>query len=193
MSEIIGETVVKRLIAWGVDRVFEAGGAGLSGVLEGLRRHPDEIRVVAVEDESAAAELARAHARQSGGLGVCLTSSGPGGIHLRNGLYDAMVERTPVLAIIGVPQQRGREVPAERACQPEENLDRLFVNTFPGCSCVITTTAQVPAAVDLMVGRALSERTVSHLAIPDDIQAAEVPEEPSRSPHWVFPAAGARY
>jgi len=182
MTEIIGETVVKRLIAWGVDRVYQAPGDGLDGVLEGLRRHLGEIESVMVEDEGAAADRARAHARESGGLGVCLAASGPGGIHLRNGLYDAMVERTPVLAIIGVPRKSGDDVPAERACLHEENLNRLFVEPFAGCSCVITTSAQVPSAVDLVVGRALSDRTVSHLTIPDDIQTVEIPDQARTRP-----------
>jgi len=176
MTEIIGETVIKRLIAWGVHRVYEAPGRGLAGVLEGLRRHPEEIEWVVVEDEGEAADRARTYARESGSLGVCLTSSGAGGIHLRNGLYDAMVERTPVLAIIGMPRSAGDEMLPEQAGQREVNLNHLFLDRFPGCGCVITTTAQVPSAVDLVVGRALSERTVSHLAIPGDIQDAEVSE-----------------
>jgi pyruvate dehydrogenase (quinone) len=144
MAEIIGETLVKRLIAWGVHRVYESPGDGLRGLLEGLRRHRDEIEPVLVDDESVAARWACAHARESGELGVCLTSGGPGGFRLRNGLYDAMLKRTPVLAITGVPEPPGCDGTVERTCHPEQNLDPLFANAFPGCSFIVTASAQVP-------------------------------------------------
>ena len=180
MIEIIGETVVKRLIAWGVDRVYESPGEGMRGVLEGLRRHPDEIQPVEVENEAAAADQARAHAWQSGGLGVCLAC---GGLQMSSGLYDAMLQHTPVLAITGVPAgPAGSERSAEAGHPPDR--DHPLLDVLPGCSFVVTASAQVPSAVDLVIGRALAERTVSHLAIPDDIQVSALVAEPARNPHW---------
>src|SRR6058998_2060241 len=99
MSKIASELLVERLAEWGVDTVFGLPGDGINGIMEGLRRHHDTIRFVLVHHEEAAAFMATGYAKATGRLGVCLATSGPGAIHLLNGLYDAKLDRQPVLAI----------------------------------------------------------------------------------------------
>ena len=89
MSKIASEVLVERLVDWGVDTIFGLPGDGINGIMEGLRRHKDSMRFVLVHHEEAAAFMATAHAKATGKIGVCLATSGPGGIHLLNGLYDA--------------------------------------------------------------------------------------------------------
>jgi thiamine pyrophosphate-dependent acetolactate synthase large subunit-like protein len=91
----------ERLIDWGVDTVFGPPGDGINGIMEGLRRHKDRIRFSLVRHEEAAAFMATGYAKSTGRLGVCLATSSPGGIHLLNGLYDAKLDHTPVLALTG--------------------------------------------------------------------------------------------
>src|ERR1700679_2432982 len=98
-SDILIETIY----AWGVDVVFGLPGDGINGVVEALRKRQEQIRFIQVRHEEAAAFMACAYAKFTGKLGVCLATSGPGGIHLLNGLYDAKLDGAPVLAITGLP------------------------------------------------------------------------------------------
>lgn len=102
MGKLASELLVERLIDWGVDTVFGLPGDGINGIMEGLRRHQDRIRFVLVHHEEAAAFMATGYAKSTGRLGVCLATSGPGGLHLTNGLYDAKLDHVPVLAITGM-------------------------------------------------------------------------------------------
>jgi pyruvate dehydrogenase (quinone) len=102
MKKIASELLVERLIDWGVDTVFGLPGDGINGIMEGLRRHRDRMRFVLVQHEEAAAFMATGYAKSTGRLGVCLATSGPGGLHLLNGLYDAKLDHAPVLAITGM-------------------------------------------------------------------------------------------
>jgi pyruvate dehydrogenase (quinone) len=195
MTEIVGESLVRRLIAWGVDAVFGLPGDGINGVMEGFRRHADEIEFVLVEHEETAAFMAVGHAKATGRLGVCLSTSGPGGIHLLNGLYDAKLDHAPVLAITGAQET----ALLGTGYQQEVDLTKVFADVAQGYNLMITNPAQLPSAVDLAVRGALAGRTVSHLTIPSDIQVAEVGEDPYRSigpgapavtsPVW-FPPSG---
>src|SRR5438309_11730588 len=101
MSETASEVLVDVLCAWGVKFIFGLPGDGINGVMEALRKRKDEIRFIQVRHEEAAAFMACAYAKFTGRLGVCLATSGPGGIHLLNGLYDAKMDGAPVLAIAG--------------------------------------------------------------------------------------------
>ncbi|MEJ2379040.1 MAG: thiamine pyrophosphate-binding protein [Pseudolabrys sp.] len=96
------EVMVETLIRWGVDTIFGIPGDGINGIIEALRKKQDHIRFVQVRHEEAAAFNACAYAKWTGKLGVCLATSGPGGIHLLNGLYDAKLDGQPVLAITGL-------------------------------------------------------------------------------------------
>src|SRR5947207_3706109 len=96
------DVLVEALIDWGVEVIFGLPGDGINGIMESLRTHQDKIRFVQVRHEEAAAFMACGYAKFTGKLGVCLATSGPGGIHLLNGLYDAKLDTQPVLAITGL-------------------------------------------------------------------------------------------
>src|SRR5918993_3413616 len=102
MSETAADILVESILDWGVDTVFGIPGDGINGIMESLRTRQDRVRFVQVRHEEAAAFMACAYAKWTGRLGVCLATSGPGGIHLLNGLYDAKLDRAPVLAITGL-------------------------------------------------------------------------------------------
>lgn len=124
MAQIASEALVERLVDWGVDTVFGLPGDGIHGIMEGLRRHKDKVRFVLVHHEEAAAFMATAHANATGRIGVCLATSGPGGIHLLNGLYDAKLHHMPVLAITGMQETSVLGT----GYQQEVALDRLYAD-----------------------------------------------------------------
>src|SRR5512133_3045255 len=95
------DVLIEALIDWGVEVIFGLPGDGINGIMESLRTRQDKVRFVQVRHEEAAAFMACAYAEYTGKLGVCLATSGPGGIHLLNGLYDAKMDSQPVLAITG--------------------------------------------------------------------------------------------
>src|SRR6185437_12890944 len=97
----VADHLIERLIEWGVDTIFGFPGDGINGIFEALRTHQDKMRFIQVRHEEAAAFAACGYAKFTGRLGVCLATSGPGGIHLLNGLYDAKCDLQPVLAITG--------------------------------------------------------------------------------------------
>ncbi|WP_244627172.1 thiamine pyrophosphate-binding protein [Microvirga tunisiensis] len=103
MSRNGADVLVESLIAWGVEVVFGMPGDGINGVMESIRTRSDRIRFIQVRHEESAAFMACAYAKFTGKLGCCLATTGPGGIHLLNGLYDAKFDRAPVLAITGLP------------------------------------------------------------------------------------------
>src|SRR6266536_680684 len=142
MGKIASELLVERLIDWGVDTVFGLPGDGINGIMEGFRRHQDRIRFVLVHHEESAAFMATGYAKSTGRLGVCLATSGPGGLHLINGLYDAKLDHVPVLAITGVQatSQLGTEY------QQEVHLDKVFMDL-----CVYNEMVHVPVSIPTLV------------------------------------------
>src|SRR5512142_1716324 len=102
MAYTASDVLLDTLIDWGVDTVFGLPGDGINGIMEALRKRQDQIKFIHVRHEEAAAFMACAYAKYTGKLGVCLATSGPGGIHLLNGLYDAKLDHQPVLAITGM-------------------------------------------------------------------------------------------
>ena len=101
MAKTVADLPIERLSGWGVKTIFSLPGDGINGIYEALRTHKDQIQVIQVRHEEAAAFVACGHAKYTGSLGVCMATSGPGGIHLLNGLYDAKMDGQPVLAITG--------------------------------------------------------------------------------------------
>jgi pyruvate dehydrogenase (quinone) len=167
-DKIASELLVERLIAWGVDTVFGLPGDGINGIMEGLRRHRERIRFVLVHHEEAAAFMATGYTKTSGRLGVCLATSGPGGLHLLNGLYDAKLDHVPVLAITGMmgTAQLGTGI------QQEVHLDRVFEDVAE-YNARVTVPVSIPTLVDLAIRTALARRTVAHITVPVDIQEAD--------------------
>ncbi|WP_049574042.1 thiamine pyrophosphate-dependent enzyme [Streptomyces sp. SBT349] len=172
---IASEALVERLIDWGVDTVFGLPGDGINGVMEGLRRHRDRIRFFLVRHEESAAFMATGYAKATGRLGVCLATSGPGAIHLLNGLYDAKLDHTPVLAITGTQETSVLGT----GYQQEVAVEHLYADV--ACyNLVVTNPAQLPGVVDIAVRTALSRRGVAHLTLPNDIQVADAGADPWR-------------
>src|ERR1700760_1799291 len=121
-SPTASDVLVDTLIDWGVDTIFGIPGDGINGVVEALRKRQDKIKFIQVRHEESAAFMACAYAKYTGKLGVCLATSGPGGIHLLNGLYDAKLDSQPVLAITGLQYHDLLHTHQ----QQDVNLDRLF-------------------------------------------------------------------
>ncbi len=173
MGQIASEALVERLADWGVDTVFGLPGDGINGIMEGLRRHQDRVRFVLVHHEEAAAFMATAHAKATGRIGVCLATSGPGGIHLLNGLYDAKLDHMPVLAITGMQETSVLGT----GYQQEVNLDKLYADVAE-YDQMIYNPAQLPSVVDNAIRTAYARRGVAHLTVPNDIQVADAGADP---------------
>src|SRR5436190_3886989 len=159
------DLVVERLIDWGVNVVFGLPGDGINGFIEALRQRQDRIRFVLVRHEEAAAFMASGYAKFTGRLGVCLATSGPGAIHLLNGLYDAKLDGAPVLAITG---QTYHDLLGSRY-QQEVDLLALFKDVAVYDQQVMGASHVVPL-VDAACRSALSLRGVAHITFPVDFQ-----------------------
>jgi pyruvate dehydrogenase (quinone) len=165
MAQTTADLLVERLIDWGVDTVFGIVGDGINGIMESLRTRQDRVRFIHVRHEESAAFMACAYAKYTGRLGVCVATSGPGGIHLLNGLYDAKLDKQPVLAITGMP---AHDLIGTHT-QQDVALDRLF-SDVAAYSERVMGPAHVESLVDLACRYAIGYRTVAHLTIPTDIQ-----------------------
>src|SRR5881396_3203319 len=124
MARTASDSLVDTLLDWGVEVIFGLPGDGINGIMESLRTRQDRIRFIQVRHEESAAFMACAYAKYTGRLGVCLATSGPGGVHLLNGLYDAKMDGQPVLAITGLAYH---DLVGTHTQQDVE-LDRLFVD-----------------------------------------------------------------
>src|ERR671923_1782063 len=175
MEQIASEQLVERLIEWGVDTVFGLPGDGINGIMEGLRRHQDRIRFFLVHHEEAAAFMATGYAKCTGRLGVCLATSGPGGLHLLNGLYDAKLDHQPVLAVTGMPYH---DLIGTRTQQDVE-LDKVFADVAE-YSVRIMGPTHVENVAHLACRTALLRRGVSHITFPVDLQEREIKGERSK-------------
>jgi pyruvate dehydrogenase (quinone) len=173
VAEIVSEALIGRLADWGVDTVFGLPGDGINGIMEGLRRQQDRVRFVLVHHEEAAAFMATGYAKATGRMGVCLATSGPGGIHLLNGLYDAKLDHVPVLAITGMQETSVLGT----GYQQEVNLDKLYEDVAE-YDQMIYNPAQLPTVVDNAVRIAYARRGVTHLTVPNDIQVADAGADP---------------
>jgi len=177
VTKIAAEALIERLADWGVDTIFGLPGDGINGILEGLRRQQDRVRFVLVHHEEAAAFMATGYAKSTGRLGVCLATSGPGAIHLLNGLYDAKLDHVPVLAITGMQESQMLGT----GYQQEVALEKLYMDVAEYNEMVHVPT-QVATLVDLAARHALARRGVSHLTIPTDIQVAPADANPWEAP-----------
>jgi len=173
VAQIASEALAERLIDWGVDTIFGLPGDGINGIMEGLRRHQDKLKFVLVHHEEAAAFMAAAHAKATGQIGVCLATSGPGGIHLLNGLYDAKLDHVPVLAITGMQETSLLGT----GYQQEVALDKLYADVAE-YDMMISNPVQIPAVVDLAIRTAYARRGVAHITVPNDIQVADAGADP---------------
>jgi pyruvate dehydrogenase (quinone) len=182
------DILIDTLIDWGVDTVFGLPGDGINGIMEALRKRQELVRFIQVRHEEAAAFMACGYAKYTGRLGVCLATSGPGGIHLLNGLYDAKLDGQPVLAITG----HAYHDLIDTFSQQDVNLDRVYQDV-----AVYSTRVMGPAHVEnvanLACRAAVSYRGVSHINFPTDLQDQEGGERtPRNRPHHESSVAARR-
>src|SRR5579872_5802364 len=165
MARTAADVLADRLIDWGVRVVFGLPGDGINGIMEALRQRQERLTFVQVRHEESAAFMACGYAKYTGRLGVCLATSGPGAIHLLNGLYDAKMDGAPVLAISG---QTYHDLLGTRY-QQEVDLVSLYkdVSVYDQ---QVTGAAQVQALVDAACRAALAFRGVAHISFPVDLQ-----------------------
>ncbi|HEY6990245.1 MAG TPA: thiamine pyrophosphate-dependent enzyme [Bryobacteraceae bacterium] len=172
MAQTTGDIVVQTLLNWGVDTIFGLPGDGINGVIEALRKNQDKIKFIQTRHEEAAAFAACGYAKVTGRLGVCLATSGPGGIHLLNGLYDAKLDGQPVLAITGL---QFHDLIGTQT-QQDVALDRLFLDVAL-YSERIMGAAHAENVTEFACRIALARRGVSHITIPTDIQEQTIKED----------------
>jgi pyruvate dehydrogenase (quinone) len=175
MAQTAADILVEVLQDWGVDTIFGMPGDGINGIIEALRKRRDAIRFVQVRHEEAAAFMACGYAKFTGRLGVCLATSGPGGLHLLNGLYDAKLDGQPVLAITGMPYH---DLIGTRTQQDVE-LDKVFADVAEYSIRVMGPT-HVENITHLACRTALLRRGVSHITFPVDLQEREIKGERSK-------------
>jgi pyruvate dehydrogenase (quinone)/pyruvate oxidase len=176
MAETAADVLVETLQAWGVEVVFGLPGDGINGIMEALRTRRDAIRFVQVRHEESAAFMACAYAKYTGRLGVCLATSGPGGLHLLNGLYDAKLDGQPVLAITG---HHFHDL-IDTFAQQDVDLDRVFQDVALYTTRVMGKN-HVESVTNLACRTALSYRGVAHINFPVDLQEQEAEKGSKRA------------
>jgi pyruvate dehydrogenase (quinone) len=186
MADKVSDFMLKRLSQWGIKRIFGYPGDGINGILGGLERHPDLFEFVQVRHEEMAAFMATAHAKFTGEVGVCLATSGPGAIHLLNGLYDAKMDHQPVVAIVG---QSARSALGGNY-QQEVDLMNLFKDVAGEYIHMASSAVQMRQLVDRAVRIALTERTVTCIIIPKDVQDLDAIESPPHKHNTVHTGMG---
>ena len=180
------DNLCERLIAWDVNTIYGFPGDGINGILGALRRHEDELRFVQTRHEEMAAFMACGHAKFTGEVGVCMATSGPGAIHLLNGLYDAKLDHQPVVAIVG--QTFVRAIGGD--FQQEVNLMQLYSDV----ASAFCEQANEPSSIRHLVDRAIriakSERTVTCVIVPADVQDMDAVEAQPHKTHTVHSGIG---
>lgn len=179
MATTGGDVLVDTIIDWGVDVIFGLPGDGINGIIESLRKRKDDIRFIQVRHEESAAFMACGYAKWTGKLGCCIATSGPGGIHLLNGLYDAKLDGAPVLAITGMQFHDLLDTHT----QQDVELDKLFMDVAV-YNARVMGPAHVENVVSLACRTALAYRGVAHVTMPVDMQSEPVKRD-QRSPRNV--------
>lgn len=176
MDQTVSDYLLERLHAWGVRRIYGYPGDGINGLIGAFDRMGERMRFIQARHEELAAFMACAHAKFTGEVGVCLATSGPGAIHLLNGLYDAKADHQPVVAIVG--QQKRSAIGGDY--QQEVDLVSLFKDVAHEFVHMATTAEQVRHLIDRAMRIARDRRAVTCVIVPNDVQdlpAAEPPRE----------------
>jgi pyruvate dehydrogenase (quinone) len=185
MSETVGDFILDRLSEWHIRRVFGFPGDGINGLMGAMGRAADRFDYVRVRHEEMAAFMACGHAKFAGEIGVCLATSGPGAIHLLNGLYDAKMDHMPVLAIVG--QQARSALGSDY--QQEVDLQNLM-RDVAGYVETIVSPAQARHVIDRAIRIASAERCVTCVIVPNDIQEMKAVQSPPRAHGNVYSGVG---
>src|SRR5947209_10955114 len=175
MAQTTADFLIQRLSQWGVKRIYGYPGDGINGIMGALERH-ESMRFVQVRHEEMAAFMACAHAKFTGEVGVCLATSGPGAIHLLNGVYDAKLDHQPVVAIVG----QSSRLAMGGSYQHEVDLQSLFKDVAGEYVQTAMAPAQMRHLVDRAVRIARAARTVTCLIIPHDLQDEKMAEPPRK-------------
>ncbi|HEU5336957.1 MAG TPA: thiamine pyrophosphate-requiring protein [Terriglobales bacterium] len=186
MAKTVSDFLLQRLMEWGVQRIYGYPGDGINGIMGALEKTKGKMDFVQVRHEEMAAFMACAHAKFTGDIGVCCATSGPGAIHLLNGLYDAKMDHQPVLAIVG---QAGR-ASLGGDYQQEVDLVSLFKDVAHEYVHMACVPAQLRHLVDRSIRIALTERTVTCIIIPNDLQECDAVEEPPHKHSTVHSGTG---
>ncbi len=186
MSETVGDFVMQRLYAWGVRTIYGYPGDGINGFLGALDRASEQLRFVQVRHEELAAFMAAAHAKFSGEVGVCMATSGPGAIHLLNGLYDAAMDNQPVVAIVG--QQKRMSLGGD--FQQEVDLQTLFKDVAHQFCQTCVHPAQARTLIDRAMRIAKATRSVTCVVFPNDVQEEDAIESAPREHGAVYTGVG---
>src|SRR3954454_21224282 len=185
MSQTVGAFILSRLHEHGIDRVYGYPGDGINGILGGFHEHGDEVEFVQTRHEEVAAFAATAQAKLTGEVGVCMATSGPGAIHLLNGLYDAKLDHQPVVAIVG---QQVRMALGSNF-QQEVDLLSLYKDVANEFVQYCMAPEQAAHLVDRAIRIAKATRSVTCVIVPDDVAESEY-EEPPRQHGAVFSGGG---
>src|SRR5207302_9064072 len=177
MADNVSDFLIKRLAAWGVKRIYGYPGDGINGIMGALDRADGLIEFIQVRHEEMAAFMACAHSKFTGEVGVCLATSGPGAIHLLNGLYDAKMDHQSVVAIVG--QQARAALGGDY--QQEVDLLSLFKDVANEFVHMASDPAQVRHLVDRAVRIAKVSRCVTCIIVPNDLQELDAVEKPPRA------------
>jgi pyruvate dehydrogenase (quinone) len=175
MATTAADVLIDTIMDWNVDTVFGLPGDGINGIIEALRKREKDIRFIQVRHEEAAAFMACGYAKYTGRLGVCLATSGPGGIHLLNGLYDAKLDGQPVLALTGLQYHDL----INTHTQQDVELDKLFMDVSAYNARIMGTT-HVENVADLACRTAFAYHGVAHIAFPVDFQSQPVEKKGSK-------------
>lgn len=186
MSKQVSDFVIERLQSWGIKRIFGYPGDGINGIMGALDRMKDSVDFIQVRHEEDAAFMACAHAKFTGEVGICMATSGPGAIHLLNGLYDARLDHQPVVAIVG---QQAR-ISLGGNYQQEVDLLSLFKDVAGEFVQMMTEPGQARQLIDRAVRIAKAQRTVTCVIIPNDVQELDSVEAPPRKHGSVFTGIG---
>jgi pyruvate dehydrogenase (quinone) len=186
MADLVSDFLVKRLAAWGIKRIYGFPGDGINGIMGALDRAGDLLKFVQVRHEEMAAFMACAHSKFTGEVGVCLATSGPGAIHLLNGLYDAKMDHQSVVAIVG--QQARAALGGDY--QQEVDLISLYKDVAHEFVHMVSDPRQMRHLVDRAVRIAKVERTVTCIIVPNDVQELEAVEKPPRAHGTVHSGIG---
>jgi pyruvate dehydrogenase (quinone) len=186
MSKQVSDFIVARLGAWGIKRIFGYPGDGINGVMGALDRAKENIEFIQVPHEELASFMACAHAKFTGEVGVCVATSGPGAIHLLNGLYDAKLDHQPVVAIVG--QQATLSLGGNY--QQEVDLVSLFKDVAGEYVHMLTEPGQARQLIDRAVLIAKAQRTVTCIIIPNNVQELDAMDAPPKKHGSVFTGVG---
>jgi len=182
----VSDFIIGRLREWGVKRIFGYPGDGINGLVGAIARVAGEIDFIQVRHEEQAAFMAAAHAKFTGELGVCLATSGPGGIHLLNGLYDAKADHVPVLAIVG----QAATSAIGGSYQQEVDFDSLYKDVASDYLTTISSPLAARHAVDRAVRTALARKSVTAIVVPKDVQEMKAVDEPPHKHDMLHSSVG---